>query len=99
MTLFATGRKTEICKCIQYLMRNDEYVSFCAVAKRKGYDRCALYKLSSRIKRTIEINVLGAQTLPSEERDVTMVTQLDTSRIGRLFEMANLWKCEYTYGI
>jgi len=78
-------------------MRNDEYVSLCAVAKPKGDDKCAMYKLSSRIKRTIQINILGAQTLPSEVRDVTMVTQLDASRIGRLFDMANLWKCEYTY--
>ena len=78
-------------------MRTDEYVSFCVVAKRTGNAKCELYKLSSEIKRTIEVNVLGAHTLPSEERDVTMVTQLDTSRIGRLFEMANLWKCEYTY--
>ena len=75
-------------------MRNVEYVSLYAVPKHNVDDICAMYKLSSKIKRTIEINILGAHTLPSEKRDVTMVTQLDASRIGRLFEMANLWKCE-----
>ena len=80
-------------------MRKDEYASFTAVAKRKVEDTCALYKLSSSRNRTIEINILGAHTMPSEERDVTMVTQLDASRVDRLFEMANLWKCEYNVNL
>ena len=77
-------------------MHTDEYVSLFAVAKSTGTATCAVYKLSSEIKPTIEINVLGAHTLPSEETDVTMVTQLDETRVGRLVEMANVWKCEYT---
>ena len=69
----------------------------CAVTKKIVEVRpiCTLYNLSANVNISKDINMFDAHTLPSESKDVTMVTQLDTSRIPRLIAMAQAWKCKY----